>query len=118
MMNREGDAPIGVPVWFEWTGTEVHMFAAPDSPKVGRLAKNPDASVLVTNRIGEPEAWVAFDGRVEVSREGASELIGRLGPKYWDLSDPVKKDLLDTWMAAKDATVLLKLAPARVRSGA
>ena len=30
MTNREDPAPIGVPVWFEWNGTTVEMFAGAD----------------------------------------------------------------------------------------
>ncbi|MEM1433043.1 MAG: pyridoxamine 5'-phosphate oxidase family protein [Pseudomonadota bacterium] len=118
MMNRAAAAPIGVPVWFEWTGSEVLMFAAAGSPKVKRISKDPNVSVLVTNHINEAEAWVAFDGQVTVQEDGVAELIGRLGARYWDLSDPAKQAQLDSWVQAPGATVLLQLSPVRIRSGA
>ena len=118
MTNRAGEAPMGVPVWFEWTGEDVLMFAATDSPEVRRLRADPHVSVLVTNHIGEAEAWVAFDGVVDVVIGGASELIGRMGPRYWDLSDPEKQEMLAMWMAAGDAISLLRVKPTSIRSGA
>ena len=118
MMNRARGAPIGVPVWFEWTGTEVLMFAATGTPKLRRIEKDPNVSVLVTNHIGEPEAWVAFDGTVQVSDESPSALIGRLGPRYWNLEDPQLKAMLDSWMEAEGMLTLLKLNPTRIRTGA
>ena len=117
MTNREGGAPMGVPVWFEWTGSEVLMFAAAGSAKLKRIERDPNISVLVTNHVGEPEAWIAFDGRVSVSPEDASDLIGRLGARYWDLSHPEKRQTLESWQAAKEAFVLLRLTPERIRSG-
>ncbi len=58
--------PTGVPVWFDWDRQAVQMFAGRSSPKVNHLLNDPNISVLVTNRVGEPEAWVAFDGKVAV----------------------------------------------------
>ena len=69
--NDDPGVPIGVPVWFEWTGTKVQMFAGKETPKIDRIKRDPNASVLVTNAVGEREAWVAFDGPVDVGDEGA-----------------------------------------------
>ena len=60
-------APTGVPVWFDWDGEVLRMFAGRGSPKVKHLTEDPNISVLVTNRVGEPEAWVAFDGKVQIA---------------------------------------------------
>jgi hypothetical protein len=94
------------------------MFAAKGTKKLRRIEKDPRVSVLVTNRVGETEVWVAFDGVIEVQEGGTAELIGRMGPKYWDLSDPKLKEMLDLWVQAEEAMVLLTLKPSRIRSGA
>ena len=56
MMNRTHPAPIGVPVWFDWNGSKVEMFAEAGTPKVRRLQRDPNASVVVTNAVGEAAA--------------------------------------------------------------
>lgn len=115
--QRAEGPPMGVPVWFEWADGAVHMFAAAGSVKLRRLARDPSASVLVTNHIGEREAWVAFDGTVEVREEDVTDLVGRLGEKYWDMNDPERRATLDAWVAAKEAFVGLRLVPDRIRTG-
>ncbi len=117
MTNRADDAPIGVPVWFEWTGSEVLMFSARGVPKLKRLQADPRIMVLVTNHIGETEAWVSFEGEVEIcENEDAWPLVQRLASRYWDVE--AMKPTLDTWEAGKDMMVMLRLEPTRVRSGA
>ena len=64
LTNRREGTPMGVPVWFEWDGEVVRMFAGNFTTKIKRLRRDPRASLLVTNRIEEPECWVAFDGEV------------------------------------------------------
>ncbi len=51
MTNRKAPAPIGVPVWFEWNGETVEMFAGVGTLKTKRLEQDPHASGLVTNHI-------------------------------------------------------------------
>ena len=118
MTNRADNAPIGVPVWFEWSGSEVQMFAAKGTAKLRRIENDPRVSILVTNHIGEAEVWVAFDGVAEVQEGGCAELISRMGPRYWDLSDPKLKETLDQWMQAEEALVRITVKPTRIRSGA
>ena len=115
--NRREGTPIAVPVWFEWDGSVVRMFAASTSPKVRRLRNDPRASVLVTNHLDEGECWVAFDGEVSISDTGGIELAERLAPRYWDLEDPERRDMLELWRKAKDALCLLTLEPTRIRTG-
>ena len=117
LTNRASHAPMGVPVWFDWTGTTVDMFASKDSAKVRRIEADPSVSVLVTNRVGEPEGWVAFDGPCEILRDGAGPLIARLGPRYWDLANTDLRTTLESWIAAEDSFVRLRLQPARTRVG-
>ena len=116
MTNREAPAPIGVPVWFEWNGETVEMFAGVGTPKIKRLERDPNASVLVTNHLDEAEAWVAFDGIISV-RPGSAELVARLAKRYWDLNDPAYRKVLDDWLAAPEAFCLMTLTPTRIRSG-
>ncbi len=116
MTNREGAAPIGVPVWFDWNGTTVEMFADASSPKVKRIERDPNASVLVTNTVGEAEAWVAFDGTIEVE-PGGIELATRLAERYWDLSIPEYRAALETWQSTPEAFCRMTLTPTRIRSG-
>jgi PPOX class probable F420-dependent enzyme len=116
--HREGQPPMGVPVWFEWTGSQVRMFAARGSAKLRRIERDPQVSVLVTNRVGESEAWVAFDGELKVTEDNATDLVGRLGERYWDVSNPEVRKTLDAWVTAKDAFASLSLTPSRIRSGA
>ena len=114
---RRDGPPMGVPVWYEWSGGAVRMFAAADSAKLKRLARDPQCSVLVTNAVGEAEAWVAFDGRIEIEDGDVTGLVARLGERYWDMNDPERRATLDAWIAAKDAFVGLRLVPDRIRSG-
>lgn len=115
--NRREGTPMGVPVWFEWDGSVVRMFAATTSPKVRRLRNDPRASLLVTNHLDEGECWVAFDGEVSIRETGGFELAERLAPRYWDLDDPERRDMLEVWRKAREAMSLLTLEPIRIRSG-
>ena len=116
MMNRE-PAPIGVPLWFEWNGTTVEMFSNAQMPKIRRIKRNPNASVMAVNSVGEPEGWVAFDGTIEITNPGGIELATRLAERYWDLSDPTHRSILDGWQQSPDAMCQLTLTPAQIRSG-
>ncbi len=114
---RVDGTPIGIPVWFDWNGEVVKMFAGKDSNKVVRLKNNPTASLLVTNRVGEPERWIAFDGTVGISEHGGIELAEKLAPRYWDMSDAGRAAELATWREYADTFCLLTLTPARIRTG-
>ena len=113
--------PTGVPVWFDWDGATVRMFASRTSPKVRQLQSDPAISVLVTNHVGEPEGWVAFDGDMEIGDFDAAEwaaLIDRVAPRYWDLSNPDYRTTIDQWRSSPEAFVSLTLQPEKIRSGA
>ncbi|MEM1436966.1 MAG: pyridoxamine 5'-phosphate oxidase family protein [Pseudomonadota bacterium] len=114
-------SPTGVPVWFDWNGTAVRMFAGRTSAKVKQLQQDPNISVLVTNRVGEPEGWVAFDGQVAIAdfeTDDWTALLDRVAPRYWDLSDPAYAKEIAGWRAAPEAFVSLTLVPESIRSGA
>ncbi len=113
---RDDGAPISVPVWFEWDSSHARMFTTAGSGKIKRLAQDARASLLVAARIDEPEAWVAFDGRIDILEEGAADLAVRLAERYWDLDDPDKRATVDTWRRAAAMLRLLELTPTAVRS--
>jgi|AntRauTorcE11897_2_1112592.scaffolds.fasta_scaffold19943_3 PPOX class probable F420-dependent enzyme len=115
--TRADGTAVGLPVWFDWDGEAVSCFAARDSHKVRRLQRDPRASLLVTNDVGEPEAWIAFDGRIRLHDEGGLDLALRLAERYWNADDPANAELLDTWRSAPEAFVRLVLHPDRIREG-
>jgi len=115
-MLRQNGTPLAVPVWFEWDGKRVRMFSSRLSPKIERLQRDPRASLLVTNRLEEPEAWVAFDGAVEIHEEGGLEIAERLAPGYWDLGDEHRRATLELWRKAAGVFVALELVPTQIRS--
>ncbi|MDZ7685505.1 MAG: pyridoxamine 5'-phosphate oxidase family protein [Gammaproteobacteria bacterium] len=99
------------------TGTSVQFFSARDAAKVVRLRRNPEATLLVTNAVGEPEHWIAFDGKATVHEDDGFELAEKLAPRYWDMSDPVHKQTLATWREHASALCRVTLSPQRIRKG-
>ncbi|MCB8945384.1 MAG: PPOX class F420-dependent oxidoreductase [Ardenticatenaceae bacterium] len=114
-LRRDG-SPISVPVWFDWDGTAVRVFTGKDSTKVKRLRHDPRLTLLVVNDVGEPEAWVAFEGRATIENEGGIELAEKLAAKYWDLTNPQHKATLENWQAHGDTFCLITLHPDRIRT--
>ncbi len=115
-MIGEDGRPISVPVWFEWDGSRARVFTNAASPKVRRLKKNPRASLLAVNNVGEQEYWVSIDGQVEVREEGAAELAKRLADRYWDMTDEDHKRTVATWVEAGATLRLLEIVPTRIRT--
>ena len=93
------------------------MFSARTAAKVTRLTRDPRASLLVTNQVGETEGWVAFNGPVEIASDGGIELAEVLAGRYWDLAQATPRTTLDAWQRAPGAFVLLTLRPTRIREG-
>ena len=95
------------------------MFAGASSAKIKYLRENPNASVLVTNHVGEPEGWVAFDGRIEIAEfttEDRQQLIDRVAPKYWDLNQQVHAEEIKNWRASPQMFTSLTMIPDNIRS--
>ena len=113
---REDGTPVTVPVWFEWDGVAVRAFSSVGSGKVTRIKRDPRASLTAVNSLGEPEAWVAFDGQAAISSEGAFELSERLAHRYWDMSDAGHNKTLEEWRAATAYLCVIELKPTRVRT--
>lgn len=120
MYNGSGPSPTGVPVWFEWDGAMLRMFTSRSSSKIKWLKENPRISVLVTNRVGEPEGWVAFDGSVSITDfepDDWTSYIGRVAPRYWDMNDGAYAKEIERWRSVPNAFVALELVPESIRSG-
>ncbi len=109
-------APIAVPVWFEWDGELALVFTGVNSPKLTRLQRDPRASLLVVNNVGEPEAWVAIDAEVRIEEEGGAELAARLADRYWDMSDDDHRATVDMWTSAGTMLRVLVFEPTAVRT--
>jgi nitroimidazol reductase NimA-like FMN-containing flavoprotein (pyridoxamine 5'-phosphate oxidase superfamily) len=115
-MMRSDESPVSVPVWYDWNGHVAQMFAASNSPKIGRLKANPQASLLVVNNLDEIEMWVAFDGPVTIRSKGGFELAEQLAGRYWDLTQLRQSEMLEAWRVAASEICLMELAPDRIRS--
>jgi PPOX class probable F420-dependent enzyme len=113
---KDDGAPITVPVWFEWDGETVRMFSGATASKVRRLQRDARASVLIPNSPGEPESWVAFDGEVAISPDGAFELASRMAQRYWDMTDAGHAETVESWRKAAAHLRLLQLKPRTIRS--
>ena len=113
---RKDGSPTAAPVWFEWTGSAVRLFTETPSTKLTRIANDPRASFIVANDVGEPEAWVAFDGLATVSDAGGIELAEKLAPLYWNLDDPGPAEILAAWRAAAESFRLISIEPTTIRS--
>jgi len=113
---RSDGSPVAVPVWFEWDGTTVRIFTGAGTGKARRLQRDPRASLLVVNHVGESEAWVAFDGTVTIRTDGGIELAEHLARRYWDLSNAEHKAELAGWRKAAGALRVLELTPTRIRT--
>ena len=115
-MLRSDGSPISVPVWFEWDGHTVSIFTESKASKVKRIKHDPRVTLLITNELSEHEAWLSFDGSASIRKEGGFELAERLAGKYWDLSDPERKQTLESWRSTADDFYLIEFVPDRIRS--
>jgi PPOX class probable F420-dependent enzyme len=113
---RDDGSPVATPVWFEWDGQRVRVFSSATSAKIRRLERDPRATLVVVNDLDEPEAWVAFDGEMSISSDGALELAERLAQRYWDMTIDEHKRSVDSWRKASTSLRVLELRPIRVRT--
>ncbi len=108
--------PISVPVWFEWDGSHARIFTTATSRKMRRLARDPRASLTVSNEVGQSEYWVTIEGDVEVYVEGAARLAARLAERYWDMSDEEHRKTVDMWVKDSATLRLLEITPTNIRT--
>ena len=114
-------SPTGIPVWFDWDGQALRMFAEPDSAKIKHLREKQNGTDLKTNHEREPEGWDEFDGTNEISDFGAEDwqqLIDRVAPRYWDLNREPYGEVIKNWRASPQMFSSLTMIPDRIRSGA
>jgi len=102
-----GGIPAPRPVWFEVVDDTIQLFSLSSSPRVGRLEADPRASVVVSAPTGEPEHWVAVEGAVAVTDDGAHELADRLSARYREPGQ------LDDWSGMD--LVRITVTPTKVR---
>lgn len=105
---RRGRWPAPRPVWFEVNGDgDLQIFSLTSSPRVARLEKEPRASVVVAAPVGEPEHWIAIEGRVTMTSEGADELADRLAARYWADDDDARLAAIDAWKDSELVRIVL-----------
>lgn len=114
---RANGTPIAVPIWFDWDGSKIQFFAGADSKKVKRIEREPNISLLVTNNVGEAEAWISFDGIATIHSTGGIELAERLANRYWNMNQQSNVEKLKEWMAYPDAFVRYEMTPSKIREG-
>ena len=106
-VDPDGDWPVPVPVWFEWTGKGVQLFSSATAPKTRRIEATPRASLVAANSVGEPEYWIAVVGSARVEPTGGYELVARLAARYWDLGDPARAATLESWRSIPSVRVII-----------
>ena len=112
---RPDGTPVSVPVWYEWDGQVLRMFAYETSGKLKRLQNDPRATVLVANHPDEIEKWVSFDGRITVKKEGGIEMAERVFDHYYPIGDE-RRSALESWRDLADRWRLLELRPDAIRA--
>jgi len=111
-LNEDG-SPNLMPLWYEWDGAKLRMFSDPRVAKIRRLRADPRATVLAAEGVGVAEAWVSVEGTVEVTTDGAKELMRRLTERYYE---PKKaEEAIKMWSQA-ESLALLELTPTKIKS--
>lgn len=114
-LTKDG-APKTVPIWFDWDDHMVRIFSVVGTAKLKRIEKDPRVTVLAASEMSEHEAWVSFDGHAEIRSEGAIELVEKLANKYWDLSNPEKRDTIERWKGMPEIFRVIEIVPTQIRT--
>ena len=108
--------PRTVPVWFDWDGQAINIFTVVNSSKLKRIEADPHVTLLVANDMNEHEAWVSFDGTAIINSTDAIKLVEKLANKYWDLSDPERKQTIKRWKSMPEIFRMIQFTPTRIRT--
>jgi PPOX class probable F420-dependent enzyme len=82
-IGEEGEPQV-TPVWVEYDGTHVLFNTEEKRAKTKHMRKNPRVALSILNA-ANPYQYVEVQGRVvEMTTEGADEMIDRLAKKYMD----------------------------------
>ncbi len=109
-------APKTVPIWFDWDEHAVRIFSVVGTVKLKRIENDPRVTVLVASDMDEHEAWVSFDGHAEIRSDGAIELVEKLADRYWDLSDPEKRETIERWKTMPEIFRVIEIVPTKIRT--
>jgi PPOX class probable F420-dependent enzyme len=103
----ETGAPQVTPVWIEFDGTHVVFNTEETRAKVRHMRANPRVAICVSEA-GNPYHYIEIRGSVvEMTKEGADEMIDRLAMKYMGKEKyPFHKP--------GDVRLVVKIAPEKV----
>jgi PPOX class probable F420-dependent enzyme len=100
-------APQVTPVWVDYDGEYVLINSAKGRKKDRNLRERPERVALSVQDPDDPYRYVGLQGRVvEVTEEGAEEMMHRFAYKYWG------KDRYP--LPQGQVRVIYKIAPERV----
>jgi len=106
--------PNAVPVWYEWTGTEIALFSRGGRPKIQHLREDPLASLLVSAEVAEDPRWVVVEGTATVD-DDAADLAERLCDRYCDQDTAAGRALRADIMNVRADAVRIRISAERVR---
>jgi PPOX class probable F420-dependent enzyme len=78
---REDGSPHSTIVWVDVEDDKVSFNTARGRAKVDHLEHDPRASLLVVDP-GDTHRWVAVNGPIQMTEQGADEQIDKLAKKY------------------------------------
>ncbi len=105
---RDDGSPHSTVVWVDVDDGAVLFNTAYGRTKPTNLERDPRASLLVLDP-NDAYTWVAVDGRVELTTEGADAQIDRLAKKYLDKDEY-------PWRSPEEQRVTVRIRPERVSS--
>jgi PPOX class probable F420-dependent enzyme len=105
---RPDGSPHSTVVWVDVDDDGVSFNTAWPRAKPRHLASDPRASLVVVDP-GDPYRWIAVDGTVTLSEEGANDQIDRLARKYAGLDSY-------PWHKPEETRVSVRIAATRIES--
>lgn len=108
---REGGAPSGAPLWFDWNCTNVLLFSPWRTAKVQRLIVDPRCAVSIAAPSGQAPAWVTLEGQASIS-EGGIHLARRLVSRYYPAE--IGQAAMARWETDPDGLALITVTPTHI----